>query len=387
MQLFEHVTDYGPAGMARILPSQLVAQRTTIWGPSKHYLDRAYQLGHYPCDALGVLNLVRAGHLAIMGREWWLTDRAKRAHFARTHEWAKWDESFDGEIAVLAEEQRSLPVVADRSVVIAPEERGDEIARQLVTNPEASQSEAWLRLADHLLAEGRHGLALTDKVKKAVDENDRRRVILRDLLNHRHALRDSRADVALIDSDDADLYALGVVPPVKPELPDRVDLKSLAELLRLLSALNEGMDSKRLFRLLDSTALADARAEAQQLLKPGKVASNELRRALLPFAKEMPWSDVVLGGKDANRPLQITGLILTLASSVGLQSGLLTFVSLSVAAEPSARASLRKAKAIRPSYDNGMVLPFLAAKKIGKPTVAELGEAIRVLDGWELPSE
>lgn len=388
MHVFEHVTDYGPEGMAQVLPTQLVAARTTLWGPSRAYLDAAHEQGHYPLDAMEVLDLVREDKLVIIGREWWLTDPEQRNRFAQDHPWARWDDRFDGELCDLALAQRQQFADArDRAVVIASEEPGTKFAQTVLDDPDADERDAWLELADMLLEEGRHGPALAEKLRRAPKTpTEQRRVILRDIKNHKEAVRESKATTPIIDSEDADLYALGVMPPVQESYPDAVDAQALTSLLSLISAFTHSMDGKQLRKLLRSDILDEARREAQPLLLPGKVASRELRHALEPHAREIPWSDVLLGGPETDRKVQVGGLLLTLASAVNPQNAIVTFASLATALTPSAKAGLRKAHVMRPTYTGGMVLPFLAARKAGKPTYAELAEVLEFLKDWDTPA-
>ncbi|SMC89502.1 hypothetical protein [Lentzea albidocapillata] len=245
---FCHISEYGEAGYANLHRMIATSSPLVLWAPSSKLV------GSPGCRVTEreFVALVERGTVRIIGREWWLTDRARRDD----HSWdgASWRPLIDDAIKAIARQDASLPRNA-RRVVIAEEERGDAWGRAHVAeNPVLATL-----LHETLLAPNaalHFPVGVVEKAKRySEDPIGLAEHITRDAYNHDAAIaqsgtrtpfllerRESRFNELLCSVRDAsDVEFPAVVPAAELSRSDLAELTS--EVLQVLAHLENGAGS------------------------------------------------------------------------------------------------------------------------------------------------
>lgn len=115
---FCHISEYGEPGYANLHRMIATSSPLVLWAPSSKFISSP----GCRLTEREFVTLVERGTVRIVGREWWLTDRASRD----AHPWdgASWTPVIDDAVKAIAVQDASLPEHA-RRVVIADDERGE----------------------------------------------------------------------------------------------------------------------------------------------------------------------------------------------------------------------------------------------------------------------
>ncbi|MCX2949301.1 hypothetical protein [Lentzea sp. NEAU-D7] len=245
---FCHISEYGEAGYANLHRMIATSSPLVLWAPSSRLL------GSPGCRVTEreFVALVERGTVRIIGREWWLTDRARRD--AYSWEGAAWTPLIDDAIKAIAVQDASLPRSA-RRVVIAEEERGDAWGRAHVAeNPALAALLHETLLAPDAALHFPSGVV--EKAKRySEDPIGLAEHITRDAYNHDAAIagsgtrtpfllerRESRFNELLCSVRDAsDVEFPAAVPAAELSRSDLAELTS--EVLQVLAHLEDGRGS------------------------------------------------------------------------------------------------------------------------------------------------
>ncbi|MET9226391.1 hypothetical protein [Lentzea sp. NPDC003310] len=242
---FCHISEYGEAGYANLHRMIATSSPLVLWAPSSRLL------GSPECRVTEreFVSLVERGTVRIIGREWWLTDRASRDG----HSWegAAWTPPVDDAIRAMALQDAGLPRNS-RRVLIAEDERGDTWGRAYVAQNPALAA----LLRDTLLAPNathHFPVGVVEKAQRlSEDPVELAEQITRDAYNHDAAIaqagsrtpfllerRESRFNELLRSVRDAsDVEFPAPVPAAALSPSDMAELTS--EVLKVLAHLENG---------------------------------------------------------------------------------------------------------------------------------------------------
>lgn len=205
LSTFCHISEYGEQGYESLLRMMAVSRPLNVWAPVGVELSK-------PTSALTAEQFVRfveEGHIRVIAREPWLTDRG----FRDGHIWegARWTPALDDALLGIYRNDQSEPDPARRRVVAAPPEDGSAwAAERLEENP--AEIDRWYRIARSPDAASRlfvgtyqaAGLAGDDPYRVAL-------AILRNARNHGMAVHQSGAEYPVLlrkaEADFIDLVA------------------------------------------------------------------------------------------------------------------------------------------------------------------------------------
>lgn len=186
---FCHISQYGEQGY-RELARMVAMSRAALWAPSSYMLKS--EASSLTPEVF--LKYLEAGKIRVFGRQEWLCDPASRNE--RSWLGSAWDNNIDGEIKRICEQDESRPK-NERSVVIAPPERGYEFA-DIYLDQHPEQATQWARI----LRSRQRRLEIPNGTREAaLRETDivkATRRILRDAYNHGAAIAFSDADAPLL---------------------------------------------------------------------------------------------------------------------------------------------------------------------------------------------
>jgi hypothetical protein len=256
---FFHINQRGEAGYRDLARLTAMSHPLILWAPSSVLL-RSESPG---IDPRLFLELLEEGRVRVMGRHSWLTD----PHCRDSYRWpgTAWDSQIDGQIQRVAEEDENK-VLAERRVIIAPEEEGYTWADEYLSQyPEESLK--WYRRTRRKDASKTIPGGTLEAVQVlGTDHVTVARRILRDAFNHGRALLESQARVPILQSFTHRRFIelLAKAPPVEGESrqpparrvskePTLEGLSAMTgELAQVLGQLDlqRGPDPKRLRRFL-----------------------------------------------------------------------------------------------------------------------------------------
>ncbi len=176
---FCHISEYGSQGYRRLRPMVAVSRNLTLWAPSTALLNST----NVPRKQF--LTLVESGNIRIIARENWLLSRSSRDQ----HPWEKaaWVPSVDDRI-------RQLALDGFEGVRVAPPERGGEEAERIADEDPSSAEELYKAYTSRdptfdIPLGVRQAAERAGETPSAVV-----RAILRDIVNHADAFRESGAE-------------------------------------------------------------------------------------------------------------------------------------------------------------------------------------------------
>ena len=190
---FCHISELGAFGYANLHRMVAASDPLYLWAPSSVLLrDKGCRVP--PKDFLRYLD---QGHIKIVARHPWLTDRRFRDH----HPWegAQWDPAIDDRIRWIYENDEAEPDAAKRRVVAAPDARGYERAEEFLDEHPKSLNK-WIRVIESQAAADVVPAGTLQAARREADTDPRRGVLL--LLstahNHGQAMRDVDAEVPFL---------------------------------------------------------------------------------------------------------------------------------------------------------------------------------------------
>jgi len=143
------------------------------------------------------LRYLEQGHIKIVARHPWLTDRRFRDH----HPWegARWDPAVDDRIRSIYENDMAEPDVAKRRVVAAPDARGYERAAEFLEEHPRSLGQ-WIRVIQGQAAADVVPAGTLQAARREAATDPRRAVLLllSTAYNHGQAMRDVDAQVPFL---------------------------------------------------------------------------------------------------------------------------------------------------------------------------------------------
>lgn len=205
---FCHISQYGQLGYENLHRMLAVSSPLNIWAPSSVELAS----GRWPIGVERLLRYVEQGHLRIIGRRSWLTERRKRDE----HPWegARWYPPIDDALKAIFENDESETDPRRRRVLAARDEGGRVWAEDYIDS-HPGEVDRWYRIGHGRQARDRIPAGTYEAVLRVPD--DRRQVaraVLRDAYNHGQAIIDAGADcpVLLAPSDARFLKIISSVP-------------------------------------------------------------------------------------------------------------------------------------------------------------------------------
>lgn len=381
LDLFCHISEFGPIGMQNVPTLAFIADRLTLWSPSASFIQAGQQSGTCMLSPHDVLQLVRDRKIQVMGRERWFYDRKFRDNHPGRYRYAAWDSSFDTELALMAT-QDTGNALEDRRVVVAKDEDGLAWADEVLDSNDEAHIE-FQDMAQRVLTTPLT-TGLREKLEQCTSNRERSAVVLRDLRNHRRAFLDAQADKVVILAVDAAEYA-GIVgedtaPPDgggPPPDPNRV-----ADLIELLTTLSRPRSGEDLLKLLNSTHRDTFQREAKTLLASEQPLDSLLLSEVLKGTTAASWREVLVG---KTVPQASSRLVFSIG---GLLTGLATFqfapaatIGLVIQAAQMASPVAEKLGYIRAANYNGATLPFVLGYDSADPTYREIRAVVEVLQG------
>lgn len=200
---FYHINDYNEQGFAN-LPSYIASSYPIVlWSPSGRLLTRCYKDGICPITPEQFLQLVEAGYIHIIGREWWF-EKSKRLNYP----WPDgvWLDGFDDRITAILRERERSPE-HERSVRIVEEQDGPAWAENYIHSKDASI----ITIIERLIREHRVPQGVEEKASRKLQEGNRVeavKMVLRDLRNHVKSKSLAKAKVPFLSQKDADFFRL-----------------------------------------------------------------------------------------------------------------------------------------------------------------------------------
>ncbi len=382
MNIFCHISEFGPEGMQLVPSMAFVSERLTLWAPAHGLVQEAQHRGHSFLGPDDLLALVENGHLQVMVRRRWLTDRKYRASVARVYPLAAWVEEYDGRLRAIAREDEGR-LQEDRRVLFAPKADGEEWAEAVLASSDPEDvsrvTQVWA-----LYRSGRYPVGTRQKLERVKGSGEAARVLLAYVRNHTKAFEDAGADRLALLSDEADIYARTLPMAARPAEKSRAkeDAGRLLELLQLLCDLSRPRNSRELHQLLERDDRKQLLVEAKSLLASDTPAYELL---LDQIRAGTPSKPALLGDTVIDRHITASGLLLALSSWEFAPSPILGIIS--ALAAPGYRALRREGLVSLPDY-SGPSLPFALAFNKTQPTYREIAHVVgRLLEQLQKPSE
>jgi hypothetical protein len=203
---FYHINDYDEAGYAALPRLIATSYPVVLWAPSGWLLGKCYYDRNNACSISPeqFINLVEEGHIHIIGREEWLTDKNYRNR--QRWRYAEWLDGFDDRILAILRERESAPL-SQRPVRIVEKADGEEWAEKYLN----SKPESFVETVTRLIKEKKVPQGVIDKSRRALEEENERKavkVVLGDLRNHVRAITLAEAKVPFFSHDDAEFFHL-----------------------------------------------------------------------------------------------------------------------------------------------------------------------------------
>jgi len=375
---FCHISQYGDQGY-RELARMVAISRLTLWAPSSYMLKSDASA----LTSTTFLDYLNAGKIRVIGRVEWLRDPDSR----KDNPWpgAAWDQTIDGEIRRICDQDEGKPK-SERHVVIAPPESGYGFAdRYLAQHPE--QVSQWAKT----LRGKKSSLDIPGGTREAAlresHPREAARRILRDAYNHGQAIAFSEADAPVLvqrkytkfwnilrdappldvatDSDSAQ-------EPMSAPADHAVDWKmgNLAnQLLRILAEFDiharNHSDADSLGRFIDSAGREDVMKWFQGICvllrdTPPSQLDGILVKRLRQEIGDGRFPGFWEGIKE-NRDESAVGAAALIPAALGLiadPTGLIGILPLALAVYPLGKGLLRQMGYV-PDRFNGLQWPFL----------------------------
>jgi hypothetical protein len=211
---FYHINDYDETGYAALPRLIATSYPVVLWAPSGRLLSKCYNEKICSISPEQFIKLVEDGHIHIIGREEWLTDK----HFRNQQKWpyAAWLDGFDDRILAILRERENAPL-NKRSVRIVERADGWEWAEDYLQR----NSDKLMEAVPKLIREKKVPRGVVDKALRALDQGDEReavKTVLRDLRNHVRAITLAEAKVPFFSRSDAEFFRLMEVQGTFTEL-------------------------------------------------------------------------------------------------------------------------------------------------------------------------
>ncbi len=375
MDIFCHISEFGPQGLDNIPALAFVSNRLTLWAPAFGLIEDARRRQYSILGPEDVLTLVESRHLQIMGRRSWFTDPAHRASISLNYPLAAWVDKYDERLWELAlEDEAELP--EHRRVLIAPEADGQCWANRILESDDPVDRTR-LDLVKRLLLSGRYPAGTREKLQQVDTEHEALKVLLADVRNHSKAAKDAEANRLALLSDEADFYAQALPnDPVNEEhAPTADDAFHLLELLKLLTSISRPRNAKQLKGLLEHPDRKQLLREAGRLLESNMPAHlalrHEVRRGLPTDRAKLAF----LGTNAIDRSVTASGILAAMASFHFSIEAAPLFGLLQALAGPAVHG-LREASLLNVPTYAGPALPFVLAYDRSKPTYKQIAALV-----------
>ncbi|HTW91336.1 MAG TPA: hypothetical protein VMH22_06465 [bacterium] len=290
---FHLTNEFGEEGPAQLAALLTVSSSTVAWGPVYPLIKKAFDDNRSLLSPKGFLRLLEQedGPLKVMARRDWLMDKSFRQH----HNWEparSWDKNFDTEIMKIAEYDKTHKDLVNRRVIIAEEDQGWKLAEERLEGPDRHKLVRRLRA---LFTTGRLPPRILRRAIVSEAERGRRpeKSILRDILDHQEAIKESGASTTSMDPVYAvfvqDLARMGVSLdlPTIPVGKDRARCVNLDEVVEVIYSLTPITNEKRYLHFVRSPERRRAFRELCYLPLNVQLRS-ELKRRLSEVARKSP---------------------------------------------------------------------------------------------------
>lgn len=382
MRCFLHISEFGFEGYRYLPGLATISDDLVLWAPAALQAQQAKDAGASLVGPEEILGLVESGKVRIVGRDHYLMEES-----SRKNGWplAEWTETFDGEIAKIAEKDLTLPV-EQRRVFFAGSEQGEEWARKELTRrgPKVEQVEE-LITAPHALDPEKSELlpGLVEKLRRLRSQDEQLTLALRDIRNHTLAAEEVAADVSVEPLAFREIVSdLSQAEAREPRATPAPTLEGVRELLEVVMSVAPLKNVNDLHDLLALGEIPAVRLQIESLLRFDPRPKVRLERELEAAGELTDWLGVLWNPEPLKGAFLLDVIAVTLA--------LLAEPALA-AASPLTRLGCYMAQAAK-RYGNyedeldepiphaGMSLPFILAFGDETVTFNRIGELRRRLE-------
>jgi len=322
-----------------------------------------------------LLELVKRGHVQVLGRKPWLLDPKVREQ--SKFKYAAWYDDYDDEIAriALGEERDRVPDI-DRKVRFAPEEEGWTWADRTL----ASSSQDDKHCVDHfknLLSTCCLPKGTLEKADVETSEKAKLRIALRDAKNHADAFSLSGADRPVTFSETAE--SLGQVLPEVKMAPDRDAVptsEKLKALIEVLVPLTKPRDLGGLLTLLSWKDRPQIVREIGRICDNDASISRVLTTDIRNGTRAHDWLNSLVPDTTYQRVITAGEVVAGIAMWAFTGKPALSLVPAILA---RAEGLLQKLSVLSAPNYSGPVLPFVLAYDTKHPTYRQIEAICREL--------
>jgi hypothetical protein len=299
---FQLSNEFGKKGPRALSHLICVSDLTVVWGPVYTLIQDAYQNGSSLMSPEFFLELVerKNGPVRITAREEWLRDKRYRNKYA-ARKWAgaAWKDSFDSRISEILDDDLSLNLPNElRRVVVAPPDPGWDKAKEKLAScfPETKS-----KLEEIAKDVASLPLGIAERIKNNIGEHHPIESMLRDILDHDIASRESGSNMSFLDDTYLSLVrrisnaGVEVFPSRGFAQGKGLNVGEVSKALDLLQPLSNveifeswfsedrATDRKRLLRLFETDHKVSIKEELlQRLLAAGKFLDNSIWQEMFP---------------------------------------------------------------------------------------------------------
>jgi hypothetical protein len=382
MRCFLHISEFGFEGYRYLPGLATISDDLVVWAPAALQAKKAKATGASLVGPEEILGLVESSKIRIVGRDHYLMEKS-----SRKNGWplAKWTETFDGEIAQIAEKDLTLPV-EQRRVFFAGPEQGKEWARAELARrgPKVEQVEE-LITTGHALDPKKSELlpGLVEKLRRLRSQDEQLTLALRDIRNHTLAAEEVAADVSVEPLAFREIVSDLSQPEAKEPLATTAPtLEGVRELLEVVMSVIPLENNDDLRRLLDLKEIPTIRLQIESLLRFDPRPKVRLERELEAAGELRDWLGALWNPEPLKGafPLDVIAVTLALLGEPAL-----------AAVSPLTRLGCYMAQAAKrygdyedeldePISYAGMSLPFILAFGNETVTFNRIGELRRRLE-------
>lgn len=193
MNYFCHISEFNSDGYQSLPTMLFLSKKTVLWSPSIKLLNYEYSKSNTFLSDQDILDLINKRKIQVIGRQDWLIDKKYRN--SHPWEWASWENDFDNQIRSYAIDDVSLPE-SERRVKIVNDEKGYLFADE-VMNSTTQPNKEKVKIVEKLIHERKLPIGTIEKIGKQKDIDQKKRIVLRDVFNHKEAFADSKAEYSL----------------------------------------------------------------------------------------------------------------------------------------------------------------------------------------------
>lgn len=370
MKYYLNPAEFNKYGYHLLSILTFISHKLILWAPTSSQLNDTYNNQFTIFKDKNLLDLIEEGHIQIMARERWITDKKFRNDHGFIH--AKWNDDFDNKIKEWAIKDQSKDPDFKR-VIIAENEIGYEEADKILSSKKSKDKDK-VRKAQERLSKKNLPIGILEKCDR-LDDN-KIRVVLRDLINHRNTFEQSKADVPieLFGLTNSHIDILGVNKTSKVKKNEEISTEKLMEFIEILNSISppkDMKDFKKVLRVKEKNK-KDLLNEIYELSKTSHSISEELYRKITENYRIPSWKQT-LTPKWSDK-FAVLSLILSLTNSTfnakNITTLLVGLTTLDYTKRVATKVSLTPADYSKAKY----IAPFIWANETDKPTYKNIKE-------------